>query len=190
MSTPKSRARWVRGALVGACSAVVTVGRSRRCGRSRAPGRAVDRLDAGVRNRRRRDWPPRRSKAAAVACSVSSVRSPSAQSLGHLTLMASAAHHHSDIARSHAIDGRRAPRGRRDRSASRSLSVEYLYVVCDVGAVLAATVRDGCARRPDCAVPLPTGAQLTVVAHVGAALLRSRHARAAARHSVAGRIAV
>ncbi|MGZ5393812.1 MAG: hypothetical protein ACXWD3_18820 [Mycobacterium sp.] len=26
MSTPKSRARWVRGVLLGACSAVVTVG--------------------------------------------------------------------------------------------------------------------------------------------------------------------
>jgi hypothetical protein len=129
VSTPKSRARWVRGALVGACSAVVTVGAHVAAGGVVPQGG--------------------RLIAAMLVCAVVGVvlsAAPlegrrgrllgvigaltAAQSLGHLTLMTSAGHHHGDAL------GVSPSMAAAHLAAAVILgvaitSVEYLYVVCE-----------------------------------------------------------
>ncbi len=154
MSTPKSRARWVRSALVGACSAVVTVGAHSAAGGVAPQG-------------------GRLSVALLVCATVGAVLAAAplegrrtrllgvvgaltvAQSLGHLTLMASTGHHHGDAM------GLTPSMAAAHLAAAVMLgvaitSVEYLYVVC--ASVLAwlrlfAMVALRPAARP---LPLPT----------------------------------
>ena len=95
MSTPKSRACWVRGALVGACSAVVTVGAHAAAG-GIVPlgGRLVaSMLVCAVVGALLSAAPleGRRGRLLGVVAALTV-----AQSLGHLTLMASSPHHHGD----------------------------------------------------------------------------------------------
>ena len=128
MSTPKSRARWVRSALVGACSAVVTVGAHTAAG-GVVPqgGRLIAALLVCATVGAVLAAAP--LEAAASDCSVVIGALTVAQSLGHLTLMASAAHHHGDSM------GLTPSMAAAHLAAAVMLgvaitSVEYLYVVC------------------------------------------------------------
>ena len=95
MSTPKSRARWVRGALAGACSGVVTVGAHAAAGGVVPQGGRLiaSMLVCAIVGAALAAAPleGRRGRLLGVIGALAV-----AQSLGHLTLMASAAHHHGD----------------------------------------------------------------------------------------------
>lgn len=128
MSTPKSRARWVRSALVGACSAVVTVGAHAAAGGVVPKGGqlVVATLMCATVGAVMAAAPleGRRGRLLAVIGALTV-----AQSLGHLTLMASAAHHHGGTA------GVTPSMAAAHLAAAVTLgvaitSVEYLYVVC------------------------------------------------------------
>ncbi|MCV7301404.1 hypothetical protein H7J93_17435 [Mycobacterium barrassiae] len=130
MSTPKSRARWVRGVLVGLCSAVVTVGAHAAAG-GLVPqgGRLVIAMIVCA------------TVGAALATAPLEVRRDRlfgvigalivAQSVGHLTLMASAGHQHDHGG----VLGATPSMTGAHLAAAVILgiaisSVEYLYVVC------------------------------------------------------------
>lgn len=132
MSTPKSRARWVRGALVGACSAVVTVGAHAAAGGD-VPhgGRLITAMLVCAIVGALLSVAPLEGRRGRLLGVVGALTV--AQSLGHLTLMASSPHHHGD------------PLGVTPTMAAAHLAaavmlglaittVEYLYVVC--GSVL------------------------------------------------------
>ena len=129
MSTPKSRARWVRGALVGACSAVVTVGAHAAAGGVVPQGGRLiaSMLVCGIIGAVLAAAPleGRSGRLLGVIGALAV-----AQSLGHLTLMASASHHHGDTL------GVTPSMAAAHLAAAVLLgvaitSVEYLYVVCE-----------------------------------------------------------
>ena len=129
MSTPKSRARWVRGALVGACSAVVTVGAHAAAG-GVVPqgGRLIAAMLVCAIVGAVLSAAPLDSRSGRLLGVVGALTA--AQSLGHLTLMASAAHQHSDA------PGLTPSMAAAHLAAAVILgvainSVEYLYVVCE-----------------------------------------------------------
>jgi hypothetical protein len=128
VGTPKSRARWVRGALVGACSAVVTVGAHAAAGGVVPQGGRliVSMLVCGTVGAVLAIAPleGRRGRLFGVIGALTV-----AQSLGHLSLMASAAHHHGDLL------GFTPSMASAHLAAAVMLgvaitSVEYLYGVC------------------------------------------------------------
>lgn len=128
MSTPKSRARWVRGALVGASSAVVTVGAHAAAG-GVVPhgGRLVAAMLVCAIVGAVLSAAPLESRRGRLLGVIGALTV--AQSLGHLTLMASA-HHHSDTL------GVTPSMAAAHVAAAVILgvainSVEYLYVVCE-----------------------------------------------------------
>ncbi len=129
VSTPKSRARWVRGALVGACSAVVTVGAHAAAGGAVPQGGRLvaSMLVCAIVGAILAAAPleGRRGRLLGVIGALAV-----AQSLGHLTLMASASHHHGDTV------GLTPAMAAAHLAAAALLgvaitSVEYLYVVCE-----------------------------------------------------------
>ena len=128
VGTPKSRARWVRGALVGACSAVVTVGAHAAAGGVVPHGGRliVSMLVCATVGAVLATAPleGRRGRLFGVIGALTV-----AQSLGHLTLMASTGHHHGDTM------GLTPSMATAHLAAAVMLgvaitSVEYLYVVC------------------------------------------------------------
>ena len=129
MSTPKTRARWVRGALVGACSAVVTVGAHAAAG-GVVPqgGRLIAAMLVCIVVGAVLSAAPLESRPGRLLGVIGALTV--AQALGHLTLMASAAHHHSDTL------GVTPSMAAAHLAAAVVLgvainSVEYLYVVCE-----------------------------------------------------------
>lgn len=128
MGTPKSRARWVRGALVGACSAVVTVGAHAAAG-GVVPhgGRLIVAMLVCATVGAVLAAAPLEDRWGRLLGVIGALTV--AQSLGHLTLMASAAHHHSGAL------GLTPTMAAAHLAAAVMLgvaitSVEYLYVVC------------------------------------------------------------
>ncbi len=131
MSTPKSRARWVRSALVGACSAVVTVGAHGAAGGVLPHGgRLVVAMLVCATVGAALAAAPFESRRARLFGVIGALTA--AQWLGHLTLMASAVHHHGDAM---GVAGVTPSMAAAHLAASVLLgvaitSVEYLYVVC------------------------------------------------------------
>ena len=132
MSTPKSRNRWVRGALVGACSAVITVGAHGAAG-GVVPhgGRLITAMLVCAIVGAVLSAAPLESRRGRLLGVIGALTV--AQSLGHLTLMASVTHHHGDTL------GVTPSMAAAHVAAAVILgvainSVEYLYVVC--GSVL------------------------------------------------------
>lgn len=129
MSTPKSRARWVRGALVGTCSAVVTVGAHGAAGGAVPQGgRLIAAMLVCAIVGAVLSAAPLESRSGRLLGVIGALTV--AQSLGHFTLMASAAHHHSDTL------GVAPSMAAAHLAAAVILgvainSVEYLYVVCE-----------------------------------------------------------
>ncbi|MGO4444113.1 hypothetical protein AB4Z42_12240 [Mycobacterium sp. 2YAF39] len=128
MGTPKSRARWVRGALVGASSAVVTVGAHAAAG-GVVPqgGRLIVSMLVCATVGAVLAIAPLEGRRGRVAGVIGALTV--AQSLGHLSLMTSAAHHHGDGL------GLTPSMAAAHLAAAAVLgiaitSVEYLYVVC------------------------------------------------------------
>ncbi|BBZ21136.1 hypothetical protein MGAD_54710 [Mycolicibacterium gadium] len=129
VGTPKSRARWLRGALVGACSAVVTVGAHTAAGGFIPQGGRLiaSTLVCAIIGAVLAAVPleGRRGRLIGVVGALTV-----AQSLGHLTLMASEPHHH------HGGTFGVTPLMAAAHLAAAVLlgvaitSVEYLYVVC------------------------------------------------------------
>lgn len=126
MSTPKSRARWLRGVLVAASSTVVTVGAHAAAG-GRVPqgaplllsiliGLTVGALAAGL------SFDDRRARVLGTVGALAL-----AQGLGHLTLSVAAGHHHaarpsSSMLVYHAVAA--------VLLGALINATEYLYVVC------------------------------------------------------------
>ncbi|ULE35217.1 hypothetical protein [Mycobacterium sp. IDR2000157661] len=128
MSTPRSRAQWLRGGLVGACSAVVTAGAHTSAGADLPGGAAltlallVCATFGAVLARIRLDGRYARMFGVVGALSL-------AQVLGHLTFVIAGGHHHADPF------GLTGSMMVAHVAAALALGVaisaaEYLYVVC------------------------------------------------------------
>lgn len=128
MSTPRSRAQWLRGALVGGSSAVVTAGAHTSAGAELPGGAAliaavlVCATAGAVLARIRLDG--RRARVLVVVATLGL-----AQLLGHLTFVTAGGHHHAaafgltgSMVAAHAVAA---------LALGAAISaVEYLYVVC------------------------------------------------------------
>ncbi|MGE2733707.1 hypothetical protein [Mycolicibacterium vaccae] len=127
MSTPRSRARWLRGALVGVCSAVATSGAHAAGGGHLPSGPAlivvglvcavVGSVLAGAALEGR--W----LRPAAVIGGL-----VAAQLLGHLTLVVAASHHHSGLGMTWTMAAAHLVAALLLGAAI--TAVEYLYLVC------------------------------------------------------------
>lgn len=127
MSTPRARARWLRGALVAICSVVATVGAHAAAGGTNPRGAALviavltcATVGAAAGAMR---FDGRRSGVLAVTAALTV-----AQTLGHLVLAVAGGHHHHGLGLSPSMAAAHA-------AAAGVLgvaiaSVEYLYVVC------------------------------------------------------------
>ncbi|MGE2832846.1 hypothetical protein [Mycobacterium sp. SMC-4] len=127
MSTTRSRARWLRGALVGVCSAVATCGAHAAGGGHVPSGSALIAVGlvcaivgsalAGMA------LEGRRLRLVTVICAL-----VAAQFLGHLTLVIAAAHHHGGLGMSWSMAA--AHLAGAVLLGAAITAVEYLYLVC------------------------------------------------------------